>query len=132
MKKSLLIVYIVSLTGCVTMNSYSIRSGYDSYPPKPEDYEVRIGTKAQEEYSIIGMVFVHAKAHQSEPEFMGVGAIFVPKIERTKVINLLKAEARKLGAEAIFDINITFHGKWADADAKAIIFKSVRNENPEN
>ncbi len=99
MRKILLLFLIIMSSGCYSRKAHFIQHGYESYPPKPDDYEVLVFDKGEEpdrEYTVIGLVVVDSKS----------GLIFSGMTTYEKIIELLKKEARKHGADAIMDIQI--------------------------
>lgn len=120
---------VALVIGCATKSSRFIKSGYDTYAPKPEDYEVKViekGEQPDHEYAIIGLVVAEGKSD----------LLFSSKLTRQDILELLKKEAKKHGADAIMDIKMTSAASvhtepesWPDvqvvkrSEAKAIVFK---------
>ena len=61
MRKILLLWLIIISSGCYSRKAHFIQHGYESYPPKPDNYEVIVFDKEVEpdlEYTVIGLVVV--------------------------------------------------------------------------
>jgi hypothetical protein len=131
-KKFLALLPLFFLWGCGPKVHF-IQVGEDDYPGKPKDYEVLIywgDNKPEKEYRVIGMVFIETDSP----------ILFSPQISDSKVVNALKKEAKKHGADAIMDFTITSGyenlpdpdfvidiRKTKRAEAKAVVF--VEQEN---
>lgn len=106
-----------------------IKVGSEHYPAKPEDYEVLVfisDERPEQDYKVIGMVFVEA-----EPD-----DLFSRQASDPKIVGHLKTEAKKHGADAIIDVHIVLGNKpdpeatlpflensaVKRAEAKAIVF----------
>lgn len=114
--------------GCYSRNAHFIKHGYDSYPAKPDDHEIMVfdqGEVPDREYVVIGLVVVDSQS----------GRIFSGMITEEKILEFLKKEARRHGADAIMAIQIQKDVELvSDADitgveltkrseAKAIVFR---------
>jgi len=71
----------------------------DSFPAKPDNYEILViyedSRKLERDYTVVGEIVIEKKAS-------GISAWGADK----KLVELLKKEARKFGADAIIDIGI--------------------------
>lgn len=121
MRKSFVVLFVFLLCGCGATVKDFVRSGPDTYPPKPDGYNVLVffeGNRSTKEFEVIGMVYAEKEA---------TTAVRWDVVKPEEVIQLLKEEARKHGAEAIIDVKITSseHRRrdWKRGEAKAIIFK---------
>ena len=127
-KKFLVLYLLLFLWGCGPTVHF-IQVGKNDYPGKPKDYEILVffeGDKPEKDYRVIGMVFIDTDSP----------LLFSPQIPDSKVVNALKKEAKKHGADAIIDLKVTSdYEKLPDpdllvidirktkrAEAKAIIF----------
>ena len=125
MYKTCVFLLLLFLGGCAASTECFVRVGDETYPPKPKDYEVLVFAEeelAQEEYIVIGMVYAVAP-----PQY---GAM-----HDKEILDLLKEEARKHGADAIVGVTIgesresydvDYHSRAPDhklGEAKAIVFK---------
>jgi hypothetical protein len=71
MRKILLLFLILMSSGCYSRKAHFIQHGYESYPPKPDDYEVIVFNKGEypdREYTVIGLVVVESKSGSFFPE----------------------------------------------------------------
>ena len=126
-KKFLLFPLLLFIVECGP-TAHFIKVGKDDYPVKPEDYEVLVfwgNTKPEREYRVIGLVFVETESQN----------LFPSEVTDPEVVNSLKKEAKKHGAEAIMDLKITSgyenlpdpdkffdRRKTKRAEAKAVVF----------
>ena len=125
MRKTCVLLLLLFLSGCAATTESFVRIGDETYPPKPKDYEVLVfaeGELPQEEYKVIGMVYTVAQR-----EF---GVMY-----HKEIVDLLKEEARKHGADAIIGVRIGESSRLYDFDyqvrvpdyksgeAKAVVFK---------
>lgn len=118
-------------TGCAPEVQF-LQVGANSYPPKPDVYEVLVfieGDKPQRDYEVIGMVFVEGDVDQAYIK-NGKSVNF----EGQGIVDLLKKEAKKHGADAIIDVRINLNRQFEikptfelntkrKSNAKAIVFK---------
>lgn len=131
--KILLLSLVLLNSGCYSRKTHFIKHGYDSYTPKPDGYEVLVfdnGKEPDREYSVIGLVVVDSQS----------GLLFSGMTTHEKIIELLKKEARKHGADAIMEIrvhkdfeldseaDITGVEITKRSEAKAIVFKNKEDE----
>jgi len=121
MRKTLIVLSILFLYGCGATLRNFVRSGTETYQPKPEDYDVLVffeGDRPTKEFEVIGMVYAEKEANTG---------IRWDVVKPEKVIELLKEIARKQGADAIIDVKIIsaeFRKRdWKRGEAKVIIFK---------
>jgi hypothetical protein len=114
--KKLSILILLSFFSCAPKVHF-IKVGWTIYPPKPNEYEIlvfREGSKPEKEYRVVGMVFTASDS---------------------KILNQLKKEAKKHGADAIIDLKIISNyenlpdpdtiidrRKTKRAEAKAVVF----------
>lgn len=126
-RKFLLLPLLLFIFGCGS-TAHFIKVGQDDYPGKPEDYEILVfwgNTKPEREYRVIGLVFVETESQN----------LFPAKVLDSEVVNSLKKEAMKHGADAIIELKITsgyenlpdpdtFYDrrKIKRAEAKAVVF----------
>ena len=125
MYKTCLLLLVLFLGGCAASTECFVKVGDETYPPKPEDYEVLVFAEQelpQEEYIVIGMVYAVT------PPQLGA-------MHDEEILDLLKEEARKHGADAIVGVTIGESRGSYDVDyqtrapdhklgeAKAIVFK---------
>jgi uncharacterized protein YbjQ (UPF0145 family) len=102
----------------MSSSSEFIRSGYEVYPPRPEHHEVHVFLDAaevewyvndteREGYEVIGLVFADARAEE-KPTKIGCLNVVESKASAVegKVMEELSEEARKLGADGIFDVSV--------------------------
>ena len=125
LKKTILLFLVCSLMGCAISNSSFVKSRDSLYPPSLEgNRDILVffeGDPPQKEYQIIGMVFAEKKA---------LNDIYL--IKPNHIINMLKKQAMKAGADAIIDTVISYApgGILESTDqkmgeAKAIVFKKT-------
>jgi len=121
MRKTIIVLSILFLYGCGATLRNFVRSGTETYQPKPEDYDVLVffeGDRPTKEFEVIGMVYAEKEANTG---------IRWDVVKPEKVIELLKEIARKQGADAIIDVKIIsaeFRKRdWKRGEAKVIIFK---------
>ncbi|MFQ5641949.1 MAG: hypothetical protein ACE5IR_28575 [bacterium] len=111
MYKKLLILLPLLVLGCAPQGLliHFMKVGDKQYPPKPKDYEVLVfinDERPQREYEVIGIVLVEADYERW----------FLQKTSDQEVLNRLKKEARKHGADALIDVKIALRDK-PDPDA---------------
>ena len=132
-KKLLLLLLLLLILGCGPKVHF-IKVGNEYYPPKQNDYEVLVflnDVRPEKEYKVVGMVFIETES----------ALLFPPQISDSKVINKLKKEAKKRGADAIIDLKITSDTqvlpdnfmtaevkRMKRAQAKAIVFINNNND----
>lgn len=99
MYKKLSILVLFFLISCAPKVNF-IKVGRTNYPPKPKEYEVLVfweDSKPEKEYKIAGMVFIEVAYDVLDPF----------QISDSKILNLLKKEAKKHGADALIDFQLT-------------------------
>lgn len=113
-----LALLLVVLLGCgVTKSSFVPSGGYVPRPPTQEILVYFEGAPPSQPYNVVGMVYAEKEADTGVRwDVVNPGA----------VIELLKAEAQVIGAEAIIDVRVTTltdRGRdYKKGEAKAIIF----------
>lgn len=118
---NLFLLGVLLFLGCYSRSVHFIKHGRESYPPKPDDYQVLVIDNVDEldkEYTIIGLVVVESKAD----------LVFSGMISDDKILDLLKKEARKSGADAIIDIQI-YEGTDADPESDSILDIDVKKRS---
>jgi len=121
-RKTLIVLSVLFLYGCGATVRNFVRSGTETYQPKPEDYDVLVffeGDRPTKEFKVIGMVYAEKEANTG---------LRWDVVKPEEIIRLLKEEARMRGADAIIDVKIIsaeFRKRdWKRGEAKAIIFKN--------
>jgi len=121
MRKIFVVLLLFLLCGCGATVKDFVKSGPEIYPPKPESYNILVffeGDRPTKEFKVIGMVYAEKEANT---------AVRWDVVKPEEIIQLLKEEARKQGADAIIDVKITAaeHRRrdWKRGEAKAVIFK---------
>jgi hypothetical protein len=125
--KKLSILILLSFFSCAPKVHF-IKVGWTIYPPKPNEYEIlvfREGSKPEKEYRVVGMVFTEVASDILDPF----------QASDSKILNQLKKEAKKHGADAIIDLKIISNyenlpdpdtiidrRKTKRAEAKAVVF----------
>lgn len=98
MKRILLLWIVVTAWGCAPQVHF-MKVGREAYPPKPETYSVLVYSEdapPEQEYLVIGVLYVEIKSK-----------IPIRRIATDpKVIEPLRREARKYGADAILGVRI--------------------------
>jgi uncharacterized protein YbjQ (UPF0145 family) len=121
-KKCVILICIALAVSCspkVRSDSRFIRSGYEIYPPKPKEYEVIVLQDAEEVkwyvedihadgYDVIGLVFADAEASANPVKIGCVNFVSGSEADAAdeRITEALTKEARKLGADAIFDVSV--------------------------
>jgi hypothetical protein len=115
------LIFAMLICGCGATTTNFVRSGSATLTPKPEGYNVSVyfeGARPEKQFEVVGMVYAEKEANSAVR-----WDIVKPEI----VIELLKEEARKHGADAIIDVKISSaegtRRDWKRGEAKAIIFK---------
>lgn len=128
-KKLIVLLTLLMVLGCGPQVHF-INVGNEEYLPKPKDYNVQVyfnDVLPEREYKVIGMVFFEDET----------GLLSSYLVTHPKIINRLKKEAKKRGADAIIvskissdhelvpdpnarlDINVKIMKR---AEAQAIVF----------
>ena len=125
MRKIYIALLIFLVYGCGASTTKFVRIGDKTYPPKPESSEIMVfneNESPRNEYSVIGMVYTIA-----EPQ--------ISNLSDREILELLKKEARKQGADAMIDVkiresrsryDIEHHARvprCKSGEAKAVVFK---------
>ena len=115
------LIITTQICGCGATTTNFVRSGSETLTPKPEGYDVAVyfeGVRPEKPFEVIGMVYAEKEANS---------AVRWDVVKPEIVIELLKEEARKHGADAILDVRISSaegtRRDWKRGEAKAIIFK---------
>jgi hypothetical protein len=88
--------------------------------PKPDDYEVVVfvrGDEPDSTYRVIGHVYFDTRTYRGLSNWVTSADVSV------LVLDVLKEEARKQGADALVDFNLTWGGMYAIGRAKAAVFE---------
>jgi len=89
----------VLMLGCGASVANFIQNGPESFPPKPEGFEVVVYTEEPSRpYKIIGRVYAEKEANT---------ALRWDNVDAADVIALLKKAGSQNGADAIFDIEMS-------------------------
>lgn len=88
--------------------------------PKPEDNDVVVfvgGDEPESTYRVIGRVQFDTRAYP------GISSIVKSVDVSLHVLEVLKEEARKRGADALVDFTLTWDGLAAVGRSKAVVFE---------
>ncbi len=98
MRNKLFVLLLFLVFGCGPQ-AHFLKVSHKNYPPKPDKYDILVfldDMQPEKEYEVIGTVIFEDES----------GVLFSHKISDSKLINRLKNEARKRGADALIDIEI--------------------------
>ncbi len=100
----------------------------ETFAPKPEDYDVVVFVRGDEPdttYRVIGSVYFDTR------DYWGFTNPATSADVSADVLDVLKEEARKRGADALIDFTVTWSGAYALGRAKAVVFDAGGETNDE-